>query len=269
MSTQQSISFRHATLFLLLVFAGYHAGSLIATFFADALLVFGAGFLSSCGNLFSIVIVLLLALFMAKPLDGYMNSLAVNDCFNRVLIGFLGFALLFLFIWGWERYTQDTSGKALLSTLNFGESVQHDFWLIVGIVLTGPLLEELVFRWLFYTTLRGLAKRFLSKNWAIGVAAVTSSILFVSIHGAPEQLSQTLPLLVMGLVFALIFEVTNALFAVFVAHSLNNALTIYMGLADIEVALSASWLSVWLFAAIALGVILIALLHFIMKIKMD
>lgn len=160
---------------------------------------------------------------MAKPLNCYVKSLAGTSLLKNLFIGFLGFVLLFLFIWGWEAYTQNTSGQDLLKTLKFGESLSNDFWLIMGIVLTGPLLEELVFRWLIYTAFRDLAERFISKPFAIGSAAIISSVLFVSIHGTPEQASQVLPLLVMGVVLSLIYQVTNSLISVFFAHALNNA----------------------------------------------
>lgn len=269
MSHQQNYSFKFLILFLFLVLAGYNAGNIIVTLFANYLLLADAGFISSCASFLSITVVFLIACFMARPLGGYLKGITVDDFFKKSLMGFIGFLLLFVFIWGWERYTYNTSGQELLKTLNFGESVDKDFWLIMGIVLMSPLLEELVFRWLFYASIRNSLEQFLSSPLAIGIAAFVSSMLFVSIHGAPEQASQALPLLVMGLVFALIYQVTNSLLAVFVAHGLNNALTIFIDLASLNTVLSAKWLYLWLFAAVVLGVLLIALLHYAMKIKVS
>lgn len=267
MNTDQKISFKYAITVIFLVFVAYNAGNIIASLFAENLLAFGGGFLSSFANVVSIILVALVAFFMARLLNEYTNNLIGNNFIKNVLIAFVGFVLLFVFIWGWETYTQDNSGNALLKTLNFGESINNDFWLIVGVVLTGPLLEELVFRWLIYTTLRNALVQFLSTKVAIGMAAVISSALFVSIHGAPEQVSQALPLFVMGVVFALIYQISHSLVAVFIAHSLNNAVALYLGLIDIDITLSAGWLNIWLFAVIALGLMLIVLLHYVMKIK--
>lgn len=58
MTTRQENSIIRLTLLLFLVFLGYNVGNIIATLFADNLLLLGAGFFSCTGNFFSIVIVL-------------------------------------------------------------------------------------------------------------------------------------------------------------------------------------------------------------------
>lgn len=266
-NTQQIPSVKYLSLFIFLVFIAYNLGNLIVTPFADLLLPFGGGFFSCCSNVAGIFLVLLLAWFMAKPFSDYQQALATSDLLKNTVIGFMGFVILFSLIWAWEAYTQDTSGKEMIESLNFGESTNNDFWLITGIVLLGPLLEELVFRWLIFSALRDLIQRFLSKPFAVGLAAVISSGLFVSIHGSPEQASQVLPLFVMGVIFALVYQLTGSLMAAFVAHALNNATAILFGLYQIDVGLSAMWLNLWVFAVIALGVVFIHLFYKIYGLK--
>jgi membrane protease YdiL (CAAX protease family) len=87
--------------------------------------------------------------------------------------------------------------------------------IVTGIFVIGvaPVVEEFFFRGFLYQALR-------SRIGVWGGAAV-SGLLFGAIHFKPEFL---VPLAILGMVLALLFEKTGSLWPCILVHALNNAL---------------------------------------------
>ena len=93
--------------------------------------------------------------------------------------------------------------------------------------ITAPIVEEIVFRGVLYGHLRGVVTprvRFASML----VAAVGSSVIFAAIHPQGALFVPALGGLAVG--FCLFREVRGSLVAPMVAHGINNAVTLTIGL---------------------------------------
>lgn len=100
----------------------------------------------------------------------------------------------------------------------FAGDTQTVTWIAVAVVLTGPLLEELLFRVL----LQGALEREVSPFWAI----VISSCAFVSIHSSVDWL----PLMPLALIFGYVYYRRRSYLSVVVLHSLFNGLNLLIAL---------------------------------------
>ena len=94
------------------------------------------------------------------------------------------------------------------SWLNFA------FVFVVGAIIA-PIVEEMVFRGLLYQWLR--------KHTNIVIAIILSGAIFAAAHVYPVVL---LPLFVIGVVFAAVFEWTKSLWITILLHFFQNALAI-------------------------------------------
>jgi len=101
------------------------------------------------------------------------------------------------------------------------------WFLVVGAVLVAPVVEEIFFRGFVYA---GLRARYGWKK-----AAVVSAALFAVIHLQPTA---ALPIFVLGLIFAFLYEWSGSIWPAIVMHFATNALAmgaayflIQMGLA--------------------------------------
>ena len=79
----------------------------------------------------------------------------------------------------------------------------------------GPLVEELVFRGLFYGWLEG--------RWNSRIAWIVSSLAFAAAHFEPSHILLVLPL---GLLFGYLRRRTNSLVPSLVAHMANNGFAV-------------------------------------------
>jgi membrane protease YdiL (CAAX protease family) len=86
---------------------------------------------------------------------------------------------------------------------------------ITGMFVIGvaPPVEEFFFRGFLYQALRN--------RLGVGGGAVTSGLIFGAIHFKPDFL---VPLAILGIVQALLFEKTKSLWPCILVHALNNAL---------------------------------------------
>ncbi len=88
-------------------------------------------------------------------------------------------------------------------------------WLAVLLVVIVPIGEEVFFRGIVYGGLR--------TRWGAGAAAVVSAAFFAVAH---FQLVHGLPIFVLGLLLAYLYERTRSLVAAVVTHALNNAVAL-------------------------------------------
>lgn len=88
-------------------------------------------------------------------------------------------------------------------------------WLGILLVLVVPVGEEVFFRGIVYGGLR--------TRWGVGAAAVASAAFFAVVH---FQLVHGLPIFVLGLLLAYLYERTRSLMPAVVTHALNNAVAL-------------------------------------------
>lgn len=86
---------------------------------------------------------------------------------------------------------------------------------LLVIAVLAPLVEELVFRGLFYGWLEGC--------WNSGVALIVSSLAFAAAHFEPSHILLVLPL---GLFFGYLRRRTDSILPSLVSHMVNNGFAI-------------------------------------------
>lgn len=101
--------------------------------------------------------------------------------------------------------------KLLSDLLDKPISVDYSWVYILGAILIGPIVEEVIFRGI-------ILKGFLS-NYSPRVAILLSTVLFSLVH---VQSTQLLGAFIMGLFFAWVFYRTENLILVIILHSLAN-----------------------------------------------
>jgi membrane protease YdiL (CAAX protease family) len=88
---------------------------------------------------------------------------------------------------------------------------------ILAVVVTAPLVEEIVFR--------GLLHRLAGSVWGALPAVAVSSVIFGLVHGQPWYL---FGLIGIGVVLAVIWEATRSVTACAVAHAVHNGVSLGM-----------------------------------------
>ena len=88
------------------------------------------------------------------------------------------------------------------------------FLLFVVVVMAAPIVEELMFRGVFYRALR--------ERWGVWPSVAMSAAIFAIVH--PNLPGGFLPLWSLGAVFALTYERRSTLLPCILMHSLHNAL---------------------------------------------
>jgi CAAX protease family protein len=93
--------------------------------------------------------------------------------------------------------------------------------IVTGVFVIGvaPPVEEFFFRGFVYQSLRN--------RIGIGGAAVVSGLIFGAIHLKPDFL---VPLAILGILLALLFQKTNSLWPCILVHALNNAIAFSVSL---------------------------------------
>ena len=93
---------------------------------------------------------------------------------------------------------------------------EKSLWFLLGLTLfvcvVGPLIEELFFRGFVYSAIK--------KEWGRTRAILLSSVFFASLHLNPVDF---LPILLLGVLLAWIYEKTGSLFSALTVHVLNNS----------------------------------------------
>lgn len=87
------------------------------------------------------------------------------------------------------------------------------FWVVLVIGVIVPIGEEVFFRGFVYSGLRA--------RWGVAVGLVGSAVFFAAVH---VQLVHGLPIFVVGLLLAVLYERTGSLLPPIVAHALYNVI---------------------------------------------
>ncbi len=91
--------------------------------------------------------------------------------------------------------------------------------IVVAVVFVAPVVEEILFRGIFYAGLR--------KRLGVGGAVLVSAALFGLLH---FQLLGFVPLAAIGVILALLYEQQGSLAAPIVAHVMNNGIIVVITL---------------------------------------
>jgi membrane protease YdiL (CAAX protease family) len=91
-------------------------------------------------------------------------------------------------------------------------------WVLILLCVLVPVGEEVFFRGFIYGTLR---------RWGRVSAVVLSSVLFAAVH---LQIVHFLPILVLGVVLALLYERTGSLAGSIAVHGINNLIAVLASL---------------------------------------
>jgi membrane protease YdiL (CAAX protease family) len=88
-------------------------------------------------------------------------------------------------------------------------------WFLILLAVAVPIGEEVFFRGFVYGGLRN--------RWGVIVATLGSAAFFAAVH---MQIVHGLPIFILGLVLALLYERTRSLVPAMVVHALNNVLAV-------------------------------------------
>jgi len=130
--------------------------------------------------------------------------------------------------WVQQSVTGASSQNQQLSMLTRGMAPSPANFVMLGLLLVvlAPLAEELLFRGFLYRLLR--------QRLPAGASIAISASVFAALHCAPTLFPW---MFVVGVVFGLVVEKTQSLYASILLHAMINALA----LAGLMVALSSGW----------------------------
>jgi membrane protease YdiL (CAAX protease family) len=100
--------------------------------------------------------------------------------------------------------------------------------LLFGGAIIAPFVEEIFFRGFVFTGLRG--------RWGWSRAALASAGLFALVHLIPTSI---LPIFILGLIFAYLFQVSGSIWPAVLMHMLTNSAALFLAYA-----VSQGWVSV-------------------------
>jgi membrane protease YdiL (CAAX protease family) len=125
--------------------------------------------------------------------------MAISFLFNLVYGGFLAF---------FDRQIQPDIALIF-------ESTRYPFTLLFGGAIVAPFVEEVFFRGFVFSGLRS--------KWDWRLAALASSALFALAHILPTSM---LPIFILGLVFAFLYQVSGSIWPSILMHVLTNTLAL-------------------------------------------
>lgn len=105
---------------------------------------------------------------------------------------------------------RESANDILANVLRTPRSSLEIVWLLVLLCVLVPIGEEVFFRGFIYTTLR---------RWGWVGALILSSVLFAAVH---LQVVHFLPILLLGVVLAVLYQRTGSLVASIMVHGVNN-----------------------------------------------
>jgi membrane protease YdiL (CAAX protease family) len=113
----------------------------------------------------------------------------------------------------------DPPAEDLPEQLGADESVLLAVLTGVFVVVVAPLVEELFFRGFLYQALRN--------SWGTILGVLGSAAIFSGIHGEPDKF---VPLFILGIALAMLFQKTRSLWPCIILHAVNNSLAFAVSL---------------------------------------
>ncbi len=108
-----------------------------------------------------------------------------------------------------------SSRQSIVEMFNESQTLQQRVLIIILAVAIAPLVEEFIFRFLFY----GVLKRYFGR----GIGLVANAILFAAVHA---HIPSAAPLFVLGSCFTIAFEWSGSILVPMTMHALFNSLTL-------------------------------------------
>jgi membrane protease YdiL (CAAX protease family) len=99
----------------------------------------------------------------------------------------------------------------------FGKGFGGFLLAVLVVAIIAPIVEELFFRGFVYASFR--------QSWGVATAAILSSVLFALFHQDPFTY---IPIMVIGIALALLYENTGSIWPSVMLHSLNNLISVVM-----------------------------------------
>ena len=87
-------------------------------------------------------------------------------------------------------------------------------WIVLLVCVLVPIGEEMFFRGFVYGTLR---------RWGVAAAAVLSALFFAAVH---QQVVHFLPIALLGVILAVLYERTGSLLPAVIVHAANNLVAV-------------------------------------------
>ncbi|MFT5837263.1 MAG: membrane protease YdiL (CAAX protease family) [Candidatus Azotimanducaceae bacterium] len=167
--------------------------------------------------------------FFPSLYAGRLNSteLSVGEAFKKTLpLFFMLLPIVWIYILGWTKLLSKLADNGLIEAFEQQELITlfqdggNPFYiglLVCFAVILAPIVEEIIFRGCIY--------RFLKSQTTISLAQVISGMLFSLIHA---NLMSFLPLLLVGILLAYIYEKTGSLLVSIWFHAFFNGFTLLM-----------------------------------------
>ena len=127
-----------------------------------------------------------------------------------ILIAVLILSLLFLNAVGYEAPTQPVFDIFLEE-----RSGNVVFFLTIFVSILGPIIEEIFFRGFLYSAIR--------KRFGVIAGVLLSSALFSMLH---TNIASFLPIMVLGILMAFLYETTSSLITPITVHILHNSIIV-------------------------------------------
>ncbi len=132
---------------------------------------------------------------------------------GRPLLGIVGGLITGLLAAGY-LYVIDTTGLLQEATRDRGVFIEPGWWVLPLALIAAPLFEEFIFRGLIFGGLR--------RSFGVWPAALASAAVFAIVHPAISMV----PVFLMGVGAALVYERTRRLLAPMLLHAVYNACAI-------------------------------------------
>jgi membrane protease YdiL (CAAX protease family) len=87
-------------------------------------------------------------------------------------------------------------------------------WIVLLVCVLVPIGEEMFFRGFVYGTLR---------RWGVVAATILSALFFGAVH---QQIVHFLPIVILGVILAVLYERTGSLLPAMVVHAVNNLVAV-------------------------------------------
>ena len=134
------------------------------------------------------------------------------------------------------------ASEQVARSLQLGLGFWPDVAIVLAVAVMAPLSEELLFRGLFYRSLRDGLARWMPLRFSGSMGVVLSSLLFTVMHVGDGQITQWPALFIMGVLLALTYEWTGSLLAPMLVHALNSTFALFAMLSLPDVRFSSHWI---------------------------
>lgn len=180
------------------------------------------GLLYNCGIQIIILCVVIFRLIRLKKIkDLNLKNIKFSSIIGYPLLTYICIVFISIILeqFQYSKLISELTGAPLeqiaVSTLRETDSLSTIITLAISAGLIAPITEEFLFRGYIYPILK--------KSLGMKLAMVLSALLFGIVHASLVPL---LPLTILGLAFAILYEKCNTIWAPIMAHAIFNNITL-------------------------------------------